>query len=170
MHSLDLVQYRTILASSDWQAETSALPAEVANWLLHTDSLTQKLQAIWADLTVEIIQQGWQGGRSCLFSAKSSELTKVWSREVILRGDKQPRIFAQTLLPEETVAQVAQDVLTLGDTPIGLWLFPQNPIRLRLEWRKDPDSGLYARRSLLMLHGYPLAIYELFLPDFPFSS
>lgn len=160
----DFEQYRTLLATSTWQTAETGLPSQVAEWLLHTNSLTEKLQQICQRLDVEVVQQGWQAvGFEQYFA-------KTWVREVVLSGDDKAWIFAQTLLAEETIENVAQAVLTLGNNPIGLWLFPQNPQRLTLEWSQDKQTGLYARRSTLLLKGYPLEIRELFLPQFSFET
>lgn len=152
----DFTNYRQQLTACDWQMGEQYLAPPIAEWLLHTDSLTQKLQAKCADLEVRLVSQGWQA--------------EFWVREVLLKGDGKDWIFAQTLLPRQTIEQVAQAVLTLGEKPIGLWLFPQNPLRQSLEWRQDPHSALYARRSCLCLQNYPLEIRELFLASFTFDD
>ncbi|AUI66898.1 MULTISPECIES: chorismate lyase [Glaesserella] len=162
MHDFDL--YRKILATTAWQTSEVGLPSDVAQWLLHTHSLTEKLQQVCTKLQVEIVQQGWQ---AVTFEQK---FAKTWVREVLLKGDESSWLFAQTLLPEATIDAVAQAVLTLGDKPIGLWLFPQHPQRVTLEWQQDQQTGLYARRSQLLLKGYPLEIRELFLPPFSFET
>lgn len=152
-----------------WHTQTDTLPDKVAKWLCDSQSLTQKLQQICQLLTVDITEQGWQAVETLpQFAIKTEERT-AWLREVVLHCDDVPVIFAQTLLPEMTVNNVAKAVLELGDKPIGLWLFPQNPQRISLEWAFDPATGLYARRSYFALKGYPLAIYELFLPQFSFE-
>lgn len=162
MHNFE--QYRNLLAAKDWQITGENLPRNIAEWLLHTDSLTEKLQQICQLLQVDIVQQGWQDGGATV------SRRKMWRREVVLKGDGNAWIFAQTVLSEKTIETVAKEVLPLGDKPIGLWLFPQKPQRLTLEWRQDEKSGLYARRSQLLLKGYPLEIRELFLPKFSFES
>ncbi|WP_373818393.1 chorismate lyase [Glaesserella sp.] len=162
--------YRNILSRSNWQTDETHLPTVVADWLFHSDSLTEKLQQICPSLSVEVINQGWQAvGFDENFAKKTKKQTACWLREVILKCGEQHWIFAQTRLPKITIDNVAQDVLTLGNQPIGLWLFPQNPKRQTLEWQQDLHSGLYARRSLLHLQQYPIEICELFLPQFPFE-
>lgn len=168
-----LPQYRTLFAQAEWRTTSGQIPPKICKWLAHTDSLTEALQQLCAILTVDITQQGWQQAvTSAQKFAKNGEdqtACQHWLREVVLKGDGTPWIFAQTILPDATIQTVAREVLTLGEKSIGLWLFPQNPTRLSLEWTQDPTTGLYARRSLLELKGYPLAIYELFLPEFPFA-
>lgn len=159
----DLNAFRAQLARSYWQTESGLLPSAVAEWLLHTDSLTEKLQSVCQQFRVELIHEGWQ---AVDFGEKSAN---QWVREVVLKCGEADWIFAQTILPQETIENVAHEVLTLGEQPIGLWLFPQNPERLSLMWQQSPQTGSYARCSLLSLKGYPLEIKELFLADFPFS-
>ncbi|QIW16829.1 hypothetical protein A4G20_02130 [Pasteurellaceae bacterium RH1A] len=146
-----------------WQAELGDLSACHQAWLLCEGSLTEKLQQVCTHLQVEVIQEGWLA-KNPAFS------TACWQRDVLLKCGSTPWIFAQTILPAQTVEQVAQAVLSLGDKPIGLWLFPQKPQRLSLEWGWDAQTGLYARRSTLDLKGYPLEISELFLPAFIFAG
>lgn len=160
----DLNAFRTQLARSCWQTESGLLPSAVAEWVLHTDSLTEKLQSICQQFRVALIHQGWQ---AVDFGEKSA---KQWVREVVLKCGETDWIFAQTILPQETIENVAREVLTLGEQPIGLWLFPQKPQRLSLMWQQSPETGSYARRSQLLLRGYPLEIKELFLADFPFGA
>lgn len=157
----DFTRYRRLLTSPHWQTEAANLPVAIAQWLLHSTSLTEKMQAICDCLQVEVISEGWQ---------ISTDEEKQWVREVILKCGTRDWIFAQTRLAESTIRNVAQSVPTLGDYPIGLWLFPQQPTRLSLTWQKDLESGLYARCSKLTLHSYPIEIKELFLEDFPFET
>lgn len=166
-----LSRYRQILAAADWRQDPHSLSPNVKQWLCHSGSLTEKMLQRCPDLQVEITQQGWQqAGKFCqIFSPNLTACHSVWLREVVISANGKPWIFAQTTLPKATIDAVAQEVLQLGDRPIGLWLFPQNPQRQSLEWRQDPQTGLYARRSNLLLHGYPLTIVELFLPDFSFA-
>lgn len=155
-----LEKYREILSQQNWTTEP-VNSTQVQDWLGYQKSLTKKLQQQYSDFSVEMVQQG--------FFAKNGEDRTAWKRDVLLKGNGKTIIFAETEIPQETVENVAQDVLTLGETPIGLWLFPQNPVRTNLEWLQDKESGLYARRSVVLLKGYPLEIKELFLADFEFS-
>lgn len=156
--------YRRILAHAAWQTSREPLSLPHAKWLLHSDSLTEKLQRICDCFQVEVIDEGWQAVEF------DGTCAKQWVREVWLKCGERDWIFAQTILPEQTIANVAQTVPELGNRPIGLWLFPQRPERQSLEWRQDSETGLYARRSKLLLKGYPIEIKELFLTDFPFEK
>lgn len=169
MHNFE--QYRQIFDSAHWQTSSAQLPATMAHWLLHQGSLTQKLQQHCSQFTVEMIQQGWikTDRFNENFANFFTEKTACWQREVLLKGDGQDWVFAQTCLPESTIQQVAQIVPELGEKPIGLWLFPQQPVRISLAWCYDPITQCYARSSCLLLKGYPIEIKEVFLRDFLFK-
>lgn len=159
---MDFSLYRHILSLEQWQEEAQGLSSFHAQWLLHSGSLTQKLQQHCKQLQVEVIAQGW-------VESDMRKGEKYWLREVLLKGDDTAWIFAQTSLSETAVNHVAQHVLTLAETPIGLWLFQQKPVRQYLAWQQHPESGWYARRSILSLQQYPIEIKELFLPSFSFK-
>lgn len=158
----NLALYRQLLAQNHWKQNGEDLSSDVSKWLLHTTSLTEKLQGICTQFNVELINEGWQ-------DAADVDGKPNWVREVMLKGGNSDWIFAQTVLPKITIENVAQDVLSLGNNSIGLWLFPQNPQRLSLVWQRDPQTHLYSRYSRLHLHGYPIEIKELFLGNFPFE-
>lgn len=154
--------YRQQLAEENWQSERGKLPSEVAQWLLHQGSLTEKLKSICHCFQVEVIREQWQ-----IFEKEGTEIS-TWLREVMLKCGESDWIFAQTLLPQSTVESVGKPVLAMGENAIGLWLFPQNPVRISLQWQKI--NGLYARRAVYDLQGFPIEIRELFLMNFPFKD
>lgn len=161
---MSLSFYRDFLDSLDWQGSGDFITPDVRQWVLHQESLTEKLREVCDNLSVRVIQQGWVEKSF----RKETALSKVWLREVILEGDGSPWVFAQTILADDTIKNVAQYVLQLNDEPIGLWLFKQPVRRTSLIWQQDVCTGLYARCSEFDLRGYPLQIKELFLPDFLF--
>lgn len=163
MMTQDYSFYRTILSNQKWNPDfnTKTIPQKKLSWLMCEGSLTKELQKICHTFEVLLLNQGWR--------SEINKNSKIWLREVLLQGDNIPWIFAQTVVPEITVNNVAQEILTLGEKPLGLWLFPQEPIRITLEWYQDPISGLLARRSILKVKNYPIEIKELFLKSFSFQ-
>ncbi|HGO5855247.1 TPA: chorismate lyase [Mannheimia haemolytica] len=160
------IDYQKNLSESVWHLETDcfSLSSSQQEWLLHEGSLTQKFLEVATNFNVEVVQEKW--------IAKNSEKTTacnedVWSREVLLKDGEINWIFAQTLVPRSTIENIAQNVLELGNQPIGLWLFAQNPTRTKLEWTKT-KNGLFARRGVYEIRGYSLEIRELFLETFPY--
>ncbi|QEH22259.1 chorismate--pyruvate lyase family protein [Histophilus somni] len=162
---MNISLFRQTLSSTKWQNDIFTLSPQKQDWLLHQGSLTRKLQQYCQQLKVEIVAEKWVSDMSFGFTGHHEP---IWLREVILKGDEQAWIFAQTRLPQSTIENVAPDIINVGSTPIGLWLFPQQPKRKTLEWIYDTATGLYARRSVLLLNQYPIEIKELFLQDFKF--
>lgn len=158
------IHYRNILSAAEWKSTSGSLSASQQEWLLHQGSLTQKLYEVATYFNVEVVQEKW--------IAKNQEKTiacneDVWLREVLLKDSDTNWIFAQTLVPKSTIDNIAQNIPTLGNEPIGLWLFSQNPVRKQLEWTKA-ENGLFARRGVYEINGYSLEIKELFLAEFPY--
>lgn len=160
------IDYRKILAHSVWHLETDCytLSSSQQEWLLHEGSLTQKLCEVATNFNVEVVQEKWIAKNSDKTTACNED---VWLREVLLKEGDTNWIFAQTLVPRSTIENIAQNVLELGNQPIGLWLFSQNPTRTKLEWTQT-KNGLFARRGVYEIEGYSLEIRELFLSDFPY--
>ena len=157
-------RYLKIFSECDWYCDPKIPSTSQQEWLLHEGSLTQKLLEVATNFNVEVVQEKW-------FTKNSEKTTAcnedVWSREVLLKEGDTNWIFAQTLVPRSTIENIAQNVLELGDQPIGLWLFAQNPTRTTLEWTKT-KNGLFARRGVYEIRGYSLEIRELFLETFPY--
>lgn len=164
MECSELELARSHFLVEEWCEGGENLPLHIADWLLYSGSLTEKLQKICPNLSVEIVGEMWQSAK------QDHHSNNYWVREVILKCGEREWIFAQTRLSESTIREVASDVPHLGNNPIGLWLFPQHPERVSLEWQQNMKTGLYSRRSSFLLRGYPLEIKELFLPQFPFEK
>lgn len=162
---LELNYYHQWLQQNEWNNDFSAVPEYIREWLEDMGSLTAKLKESYPSLNVELLKQEWINateivGTSIALDDHSDYLS--WLREVILKNNEQPLIFAQTFIPQQTVKFIAKPLLTIGERPIGEWLFTQPLVRKNLEWKQEPLNGYYARRSILELSGYPLEIREMF--------
>jgi len=91
---------------------------------------------------------------------------RYWLREVILCGDGQPWLAGQTLIPADALVGAEWALTTLGDKPLGKWLFRADaPVRDYIQLGKM--KSLWARRSCFRPSGKSLLLTELFLPDAP---
>lgn len=156
--------YRTIFSNAKWQSAPNALSSSELEWLLNEGSLTQKLCEVATDFNVEIVQERWIAKNSENLTACNED---CWLREVLLKNGNTNWIFAQTLIPKSTIENIAPNIPTLGNKPIGLWLFAQNPTRKKLKW-SQAENGLFARYGVFEIEGYSLEVKELFLPEFPY--
>ncbi|HBO37144.1 MAG TPA: chorismate lyase, partial [Pasteurellaceae bacterium] len=94
--------------------------------------------------------------------------TQYWCREVVLYGDDIPWVAARTLISIPLLNDY-QELLQLGNMPIGEWLFKQKLERQKMQWSLDKNTQRYARRSLFLIQQMPLLITELFLENSPIT-
>ena len=126
-------------------SQITPIPLTVQSWLFEKGSLTARLKQVCQQFDVKVQSEKWIEktfeNETALLPVES-----YWCREVVLYGDGKPWV-------------------TLGDKPIGEWLFSLSAQRIGIQWAKDPESGLYARRSLFLVQEMPLLISELFLEN-----
>lgn len=161
-------------------------PAPVLrDWLLHTGSLTRRVQqSCNGCFRVRVEMQGWGRPRLDEYRALRLRLGRIaLIREVHLLCDDRPWIFARTIIPVTTLRGRERRLAHLGNRPLGAVLFAdphmqRGPVQVA---RIPPGSALFAaavrglkqrppeiwgRRSVFRLGGKPLLVSEFFLlPD-----
>ena len=170
MSEAALALLRTIewLHSTDWSTETPvALPPPVDTWLKETGSMTRRLERHCTQLTVvpyynDYIAARMLGDEKC----ELPDSERYWLREVIIYGDGQPWLAAKTLIPSSALESSASVLTTMGDTPLGRYLFKQDSLQ-RDYIHIGRCETLWARRSRLRLSNQPILLTELFLPSSP---
>jgi len=155
---------------------------QLADWLLHTGSLTERLQALTNKFEVKVL------GQATIDADPSEQATLLdyykhkWQiREVILYGDGKPWVFARSVLPEHLCKTTWA---TLGNQPLGQRIFNDNKF-VRSEFvitqlDNNPIAGLdidspstdvttllWGRRSAFKIESWHLLVAEVFLPDCP---
>jgi len=120
---------------------------------------------------------------------------RAWSREVFLYADGQPVVFAHSTCAYEHLRGAWQAMRGLGNRSLGSLLFThplviRQPLHFKALRAHHPSVGpassvgralarhvglkpdpqnisapLWARRSLFTLHGAPLLVTEVFLPE-----
>jgi chorismate lyase len=163
----------------DW---LPAAPAAAAAWLCEPGLLTDRLRACCAGepgLTVVSEAQA-------PLAAEDAAVLKiaggpVFVREIELTCDGRPWVFAQTLIPQATLAR-QRWLATLGRAALGERLaavpgLERGPLefarlvagdrlyRSALRGRHDPPGALWARRSWFAIGGDRLLVQEVFLPE-----
>ena len=106
----------------------------------------------------------------------------AWSREVFLYADGRPVVFAHSACARQHLRGAWSTVSRLGNRPLGALLFAHPLVeRKSLSYKalcgahplyrqavtalEFPPDRLWARRSLFYLHGAPLLVTEVFLPE-----
>ena len=169
-----------------WHQHVNAVgaPAALRPWLTAGGSLTARLTAHSAAFRVQRLHQ-----RTALCLADEARAIgmarpgRVWEREVLLRCDGAPVVFAHTVVPMSATAADWPLFNALGERSLGTTLF-YDPLVARgeLEFARiraghplmrraraalgvDGDTVLYARRCLYRRHRGVLLVTEVFLPS-----
>jgi chorismate--pyruvate lyase len=107
---------------------------------------------------------------------------QVLVREVLLYCDNVPQVFARSLLPLKSLTGEEQQLAHLGNQSLGQVLFSNKDLlrrsieisafssssavsKLAQQLQLPMQAELWGRRSTFMLHGKPLMVAEVFLPN-----
>ena len=175
-----------------WHRHVNALaaPAAMLPWLVAGGSLTARLMAHSAAFRVQRLHQR---SAPCLADEAGAigmvKVGRVWEREVMLRCDGQPVVFAHTVVPMAASAADWPMFSALGERSLGSTLFgdprvrrgelefarlrPGHPLARRaraalgdasLDANAADFFTFYARRCLYRRHLGTLLVTEVFLP------
>ncbi|WP_443200930.1 chorismate--pyruvate lyase family protein [Pseudomonas sp. CNPSo 3701] len=155
-----------------------AAASSVRDWLFNQDSLTRRLTALSAgSFSVTPLREGW-------LSMRDDECTALdvppgsmgWVREVYLRGNGQPWVFARSVAARQVLEGSGLDLQQLGSRSLGELLFSDQAFaRGELQVCRYPGAwlpaeavqdGLWARRSCFRREQLAVLVAEVFLPAF----
>jgi chorismate--pyruvate lyase len=169
-----------------WHRHINAVApvARMRGWLGTGGSLTARLSAHSSAFRVQRLHQ-----RVALCLADEARAIgmarpgRVWEREVLLRCDGKPVVFAHTVVPMAATAADWPQFGRLGERSLGTTLFYDPLVRRgELEFARlrgghplvrraraalgdaAPDTVYYARRCLYRRHQGTLLVTEVFLP------
>lgn len=159
------------------------LPQQWRDWLLDRSSLTLRLQRACAgSFSVEVISQRMEPpmlSEARALGRPPQELALV--RQVRLRCNGQPWVFARTVIPLPSLRRGLRQLALLGNRPLGAVLFADPTMRrsgvevARIDQGKrlyrralggdtTTATEVWGRRSVFTLRGQPLLVSEFFLP------
>jgi chorismate lyase len=158
-------------------------------WLAASGSLSRRLAALGTRFEVQTLRQG----TARLQRAEAADLapqhrTRCWVREVLLRVDGVPLVWARSVAPRHALNGPWRALLGLGSRPLADLLFndprvcrtplrrqrlaPRSPLvsRLARQWQRatgavPPPGMVWARSSVFRKHGAPLRVMEVFAPS-----
>jgi chorismate--pyruvate lyase len=161
----------------------AGVPARWFDWLRDDGSLTRRvLQACAGSFRVRLLHQGWgvplASERRLLGMGRTRT---ALLREVELRCDELPWVFARTVIPARSLRGPARRLAHLGERPLGAVLFAAPTTRRgRVEFARlvpgqplfeaavanlpRPPAELWGRRTLFFYAGKALLVNEIFLP------
>ena len=170
-----------------WHPHANAVNASAAmrRWLTAGGSLTARLMAHSRAFRVQRLHQR---AALCLHdefrAVGMARVGRVWEREVLLRCDGVPVVFAHTVVPMTATATDWPLFSALGERSLGSTLFKDPMVtRAKLEFARirpghplmaracaalglvPGEQTLYARRCLYRRHQGTLLVTEVFLPS-----
>lgn len=166
-----------------WHGAVLGCDAGLAPWLRDHGSLTQRIQQRCERFAVQQVTSGLARialDESALLGVAPQHL--AYTREVYLYANDQPVVFAHSACAHRHLRGAWSAVRSLGNRPLGALLFAHPLVeRKPLHYKalcsthplyqraatvlSDPPDRLWARRSLFTLHGAPLLVTEVFLPE-----
>ncbi len=166
-----------------WNGAAVNCAAGMVPWLNDRGSLTQRIQQRCEHFAVHPVRSGLARiafDESALLGIAPQCL--AWSREVFLYADNRPVVFAHSACARQDLRGPWSAVGSMGNKPLGALLFAHPQVERRpLHYKalrgthllyqraavmlSNPPDRLWARRSLFYLHGAPLLVTEVFLPE-----
>jgi chorismate lyase len=163
------------------------VPGDMLPWLYDRGSLTARIKRACPEgcFRVKVLKQRWGRplyGETRLLGMRQGGWAIV--REVELRCNGVPWVFARSLIPAVSLRGAARRLSMLGDRPLGELLFsepgmrrgliqvarllPRNRLFEAATGRMKPAPGeVWGRRTLFYMADQPLLVNEIFLPDIP---
>jgi chorismate--pyruvate lyase len=176
-----------------WRPENqwlrSSVPDMLRDWLLNTDSLTQRIsQSCPGCFRVRVLDQAWDvpcRDERLVLSIPARQTAII--RQVQLLCDGIPWVYARSVIPVSTLSGPQRRLAFLGNRPLGAYLFAdpsmqRGPVELACITRRHvmyqqattglaiKPEGIWGRRSVFRVGGKPLLVCEMFLPDLLKSS
>ncbi|WP_263081251.1 chorismate lyase [Endozoicomonas sp. Mp262] len=170
-------------SSLRWQSclhNLDNIPDNLQAWLLDRGSLTARLKKTYrGEFEVKVLKHQWGQPAEAELEFLGVSETEASIREVLLLGGGKPKIFARSVIPRSSLGGSNNELLMLGNKPLGEYLFVQKSVeRGAIELAElsahevNPYLGCcfreekaWARRSLFYLNSRPLSVCEVFLPE-----
>lgn len=166
-----------------WLSFLPDIETGYAPWLRDHGSLTRRIQQRCAQFDVRNVCEGLMAAaydETALLGLPPQQ--KIYTREVFLLANERPVVFAHSVVAPQHLRGAWQTLQHLGKRPLGALLFAHPLVqRASLHYRTlkashplyrratssldTPPQKLWARRSLFILHGAPLLVTEVFLPE-----
>ncbi|WP_333796647.1 chorismate--pyruvate lyase family protein [Rheinheimera sp.] len=173
-HWFMLLSPEHLFESSLWRAlESASCPPVWLPWLSAQGSLTRLLKAYKPGFHLQLLQQQHQPLPAALVSRW--QCSHGLCREVLMSLDGQPAVFAQSWLPDSTIAAL-QPLAMLGEQPLGEYIFTQPGLSRGgievlclpqgLQLPAVPGAAhteLWGRRSYFSLQQHEFLVQEIFL-------
>ncbi len=138
---------------------------EIRSWLLEKGPITHRIK-LTEEFKLQIIcDEEKEVPESELkflkFDSKRNRL-----REVLLHGNNTPRVFARSVIPNETIEYGFKKLGELGSKPLGDILFNKDIFKKELMQYasfKINQNIFWGRKARYTVKSYPFSVMEVFL-------
>lgn len=148
------------------------------DWLVDTGSLTERITSQCSVFEVQVLGQGKVPLHLSEMTCLTRESNQYHVREVILKADNYPWVFARSVIPESLAKG---EWAALGSSPLGKVLFNDNRfVRGGFDIATirsshftpcckniNPNINLFGRRSVFHYASTAILVAEVFLPESP---
>ncbi|MBO1257035.1 chorismate lyase [Alteromonas sp. 5E99-2] len=154
------------------------LNTQLAEWLIDTGSLTERIESHCTHFSVRLLGQGEKPIHRCESERLLFSESEYNVREVVLLADEVPWVFARSIIPSKLANG---EWNTMGSAPLGRQLFNDKRfIRSDFDLTSvkakhfselvslsDDDQVLHGRRSSFRRGDFDVLVAEVFLPESP---
>ncbi|MFT4764113.1 MAG: chorismate--pyruvate lyase [Oleispira sp.] len=154
--------------------EAFTVPLNWRTTLFNTGSLTAQLIAISdGDFSVQVLWQGWRklSQQEALLLGCAGNQQIAWCRDVVLKVQGKPRVYARTCMPKSTLTGNECQLKNWGSKSLGTYLFKHPHMRRgEMSAYRIPNNELslsWARRSVFYLQQKPILVTEAFTLPLP---
>ena len=139
----------------------------IKSWLSESGPITKRISAnenFELNLLREEIDEVDETEKKYL----GNSIGDIKVREVLLLGNKVPKVYAKSLIPVKTIKKGFSKLGSLGTKPLGDILFEKNifnKIDVMYSSFEHEDSIFWGRKTKYLVKNLPFSVMEIFLID-----
>ena len=139
----------------------------IESWLIEDGPITKRISAK-EDFELNLIRD--EIGEVSEIDKNYLGVTKgdIKVREVILMGNKTPKVYAKSLIPIRTIEKGFSKLGNLGNMPLGDILFEKdifNKIDVLYSFFSYKSNIFWGRKTKYLVKNLPFSVMEVFLID-----
>ena len=156
---------------TSWKSEIKSLEVqnkEIISWLNEPGSITSRIKS-FSNFRLKLLRDGPGEVNAAEDDLIISNYQENNIREVVLYSDKEPFIYAKSILPLETIRLGLGALGNLKENPLGDILFSNPEIKKKYMLFAKFESNkkiFYGRKGIYTFKGYPLSVCEIFLINY----
>ena len=139
----------------------------IKSWLLEEGPITKRIKSN-EKFELELLQDDLGNVNKLDRSFLGHLNGDMKIREVILYGNQNPRVYAQSIIPVETINKGLSKLGKLGTKPLGDILFEKNIFKKEntvFAKFKDKKNIFWGRKTKYNVKNKPFSVMEVFLID-----